>query len=148
MLGIIFLAPKFQTLWQQKSYLSEAISISLAAQLATLPIIASQFKLLSLTALPLNLVIGPLLPITINFGLLNLLVSSFSQKISTLCSAITNLLLKIIIRLIEFAASLEKLNIQLDKFASIALSLLATIIVIQSINTDAISKSDHQSVDE
>ncbi len=147
-LGIIFLAPKFQALWQQKNYLSEAISISLAAQLATIPIIASQFKLLSLTALPLNLIIGPLLPVTINFGLLNLLISYFSPKISILCSAITNLLLKIIIKLIEFAASLEKLNIQLEKTASITLSLLAAIILMRSINTDATSKFDHQSVDE
>ncbi len=70
-LGIVYLSPKLEKRlsWITKKFgLREIISGTLAAQLATLPLIIYKTGVLSLIALPANMLLLPFVPLTMLFG--------------------------------------------------------------------------------
>lgn len=70
--GLLYLAPVWQKYFREhgcNAYIAAGLSITLAAQLATLPILAWYFNQLSLSALLANLVVVPLVEIIIVLGL-------------------------------------------------------------------------------
>lgn len=72
MAGLLYLAPVWQKYFREhgcNAYIAAGLSITLAAQLATLPILAWYFNQLSLSSLIANLVVVPLVEIIIVLGL-------------------------------------------------------------------------------
>jgi len=70
--GLLYLAPVWQKYfreWGCNSYVAAGLAITLAAQLATLPILAWYFNQLSLSSLLANLVVVPLVEAMIVLGL-------------------------------------------------------------------------------
>jgi competence protein ComEC len=70
--GLLYLAPVWQKYFREhgcNAYIAAGLSITLAAQLATLPILAWYFNQLSLSSLIANLVVVPLVEIIIVLGL-------------------------------------------------------------------------------
>ncbi|WP_303814314.1 DNA internalization-related competence protein ComEC/Rec2 [Selenomonas ruminantium] len=70
--GLLYLAPVWQKYFRERgcnAYIAAGLSITLAAQLATLPILAWYFNQLSLSSLIANLVVVPLVEIIIVLGL-------------------------------------------------------------------------------
>ncbi len=117
--GVIFLAPvlskiiekvKFRKLTDNKKIVN-AISISIAAQIAILPIMIKNFNTISFTFLISNLIAMLLLGISIIGGYLLTLISFIwiwgAQKIGV----IFNLILKILILIANFCANLKLSNI-------------------------------------
>ena len=78
--GLVFLLPKLEN-WTEKAkiklpgLLKEGLLVSLAAQAATLPIIALTFKTFSLSSFVANLLIVPLIPFMLVLSLLALVAS-------------------------------------------------------------------------
>lgn len=69
--GIIFLAPKIESLLPRRgklAVLSEILAVTLAAQIATLPLVAYTFGRVSLIAPLANLIIMPLIPLLMLLG--------------------------------------------------------------------------------
>ncbi len=69
--GIIFLAPKIESLLPRRgklAVLSEILAVTLAAQIATLPLVAYIFGRVSLIAPLANLIIMPLIPLLMLLG--------------------------------------------------------------------------------
>lgn len=70
--GLLYLAPVWQKYFRERgcnAYIAAGLSITLAAQLATLPILAWYFNQLSLSSLIANLVVVPLVEMIIVLGL-------------------------------------------------------------------------------
>jgi len=70
--GLLYLAPVWQNYFREhgcNAYIAAGLSITLAAQLATLPILAWYFNQLSLSSLIANLVVVPLVEMIIVLGL-------------------------------------------------------------------------------
>ncbi len=70
--GLLYLAPVWQKYFREhgcNAYIAAGLSITLAAQLATLPILAWYFNQLSLSSLIANLVVVPLVEMIIVLGL-------------------------------------------------------------------------------
>ncbi|MBE6084241.1 MAG: DNA internalization-related competence protein ComEC/Rec2 [Selenomonas ruminantium] len=70
--GLLYLAPKWQSFLRERgvnSFVAAGLSITLAAQLATLPVLAWYFNQLSLSSLLANLVVVPLVELLIVLGL-------------------------------------------------------------------------------
>jgi competence protein ComEC len=90
-LGIILLTPHFQRLLQPLtnfpggSFMNEMISVTMAAQLATLPIFALSFQQISFISPLANILTVPLLGILITLGFLICGIGLFSISLATVC---------------------------------------------------------------
>lgn len=87
--------------------LRESMSATLAATVATLPIILLQFKQIAVLAPIANILILPLLPYTMFFGALALLVGTIWMKLAIVLSAPGWLLLGIVLAIIRFLSELS-----------------------------------------
>lgn len=70
--GLLYLAPRWQKFFREhgcNAYVSAGLAITLAAQLATLPVLAWYFNQLSLSSLIANLLVVPLVELLIVLGL-------------------------------------------------------------------------------
>lgn len=65
---------------RQLAFLAEPLAVTVTAQLATLPLIASSFGSVSVVAPVSNLVAAPLIPVVLMFGIVGLLVSVLSTQ--------------------------------------------------------------------
>lgn len=63
----------------------ETFSMTIAAQLAVLPLLLYYFKTLSLLALPVNLIVVPLVPIAMLLGFVTAIAGMLSVALGTLC---------------------------------------------------------------
>ena len=70
-LGLIFIAPILEmkvTLWSHTKWFREILIATLATQIAVFPLLLSQTGMFSLVALPVNLLVLPVIPLTMFFG--------------------------------------------------------------------------------
>ena len=88
-LGLIFISPivdRRTTLFKKLPMLREVFVSTLATQIMVLPLLLSQTGMLSLIALPMNLIVLPLIPLTMLFGfvaaVLTLILPSFGVVVS------------------------------------------------------------------
>lgn len=89
-LGIVLFTPFFQhllrflTRFPLGAYVAEIISVSLAAQVATLPIFAISFQQISFVALPANILTVPLLGLLLSLGVLICLSGLLSIQLASI----------------------------------------------------------------
>jgi competence protein ComEC len=70
-LGLVFVAPILEarlTLWSRTPWLREVLIATLATQIAVLPLLLSQTGIFSVVALPVNLLVLPVIPLAMFFG--------------------------------------------------------------------------------
>lgn len=122
-LGIIFITPLFErmcirvpkkVLWIFP--LREMLAVTLGAQVAVLPLILYKMGVLSFIALPVNLVILPVVPLVMGLGALAGVIGIVSPLLAYPIAWCTERLLKYIIATVEFSASVPYASITLRQF--------------------------------
>ncbi|MES2953338.1 MAG: ComEC/Rec2 family competence protein [Patescibacteria group bacterium] len=107
--GLIFLSPLFENLIERfvsSDALRTLISGTLGAQTAVLPLILYKTGILSLVALPVNLVVLPLVPFAMILVLVTALFGAFSHLLSFAIGAVAYGVLSAILFIIEQSAAL------------------------------------------
>lgn len=137
-LGIVFLSP-FLILWLNKlikkdsfSSFKSIVAMTLAAQLATLPILIYNFGTFSASAPITNILIVPILPFIIGFGFAGIIFGLLSQTLGMIFSFPVYLLLKFVIGISSFFEKFKLSNIKIETFSPsfIILYYLALIFII------------------
>src|SRR6266480_1869048 len=119
-LGIVMLTPLFQRLFSPIEHVPfttiilETVAVTLAAQIATLPIFASTFKQVSIIAAPANLLTVPLLSTLILLGLVLCATGAIFLPLGILCGWIIWPLLWYTIIVITWFASIPGAFITVD----------------------------------
>ncbi|WP_106626882.1 DNA internalization-related competence protein ComEC/Rec2 [Selenomonas massiliensis] len=105
--GLLFLAPVFRT-WLGKlpRFVAAGISITMGAQLATLPVLAWHFNQISISALLSNLVVVPLVDIIIVLGLVGGIAAFFIPMLGAVVFAFDSMLLGISFEMTRVMAAL------------------------------------------
>jgi len=124
--GLIYLGPIFKRLlsnWSLHNLIKETMIDTLSAQLFVLPILILNFKKISLVALPVNLLILPIIPLTMflvfSTGLLGLISTAFGQ----IAGSFAFLLLKYIVWVSTIFSKIPGTLIMVERFGVIALSV-------------------------
>ncbi len=107
--GLLYLAPIWQNYMRKHGchpYLAAGLSITLAAQLATLPILAWYFNQLSISSLLANLVVVPLVELMIVLGLFAGVVAFILPFVGSVVFACDSLLLGIVTEMTAGIAAL------------------------------------------
>ncbi len=121
-LGIVVLTPLFQRLFRPIEhvpftiFIIEIIAVTLAAQIATLPIFASSFNLVSVIAPIANLLTVPLLGTVILLGVVLCIAGSIALPLGILCGWITFPLLKYIIIVVSWCSSIPDAFLNMRNF--------------------------------
>jgi competence protein ComEC len=108
-IGLIYLSPtleRFFTFVPESFTLRESVTATVTATLATLPVILSQFGVFSLAAVPVNLLILPLVPYTMAFGAIAVSLSYIVEPLAQIAIAPTWLALEYMLLIIESVASI------------------------------------------
>lgn len=120
-IAIIYVAPilknKF-TYITEKNGLRDIISSTISAQILVLPLILHKMGLLSLVALPVNVLVLVLIPMTMFFGFITGIFSFIWTPLSLPFAWISWLLLAYIIKVSEIFASLPFSSIDITWFSS------------------------------
>ena len=105
--GLLFLAPVFRA-WLGKlpRFVAAGISITMGAQLATLPVLAWHFNQISISALLSNLVVVPLVDIIIVLGLVGGIAAFFIPMLGAVVFAFDSMLLGISFEMTRVMAAL------------------------------------------
>ncbi len=114
-IGIIYFYPIFEKYFEEKLkkyptailFIAEILFMSLSAQIFVLPIILFNFKILSIISSLSNILVLPILPITMLLGFLAVAVSFIFQPLAILFSWLAYLPLRYEIIVINFLASLK-----------------------------------------
>ncbi len=123
-LGIVLLTPTMQRLlhpltrWPLGNHLSEIIAVTMAAQIATLPIFMISFHQLSFIAPIANLLTVPLLGICILQGICVCLAGLIHQNPGILCGWMAWPVLWYILKIVQICAKLPGAYIELDTFSA------------------------------
>ena len=142
-LGLIYVSPVFQKWFALGTVGHPAISfgrkilenfkeifyLTLSAQIATLPLIIYHFGRLSLMALPANLAILPVIPLTMLLGFLTVLVGFVSGWLAILFGWLVYLLLKYEIFVINFFGNLKFAGFSLGFWREILFWLSAAALI-------------------
>lgn len=123
-LGIIYIAPLFNLILEKISvlknkklvWLKKVLSMTLGAQISTLPILVYNFGLFSLSAPVVNVLVVPLLPFVIGFGFIGILAGLVSQAVGVVFSFPAFLLLSYIISLSQFFDNFKWSGIKVENF--------------------------------
>ncbi|ABW18769.1 ComEC/Rec2-related protein [Alkaliphilus oremlandii OhILAs] len=93
-LSILLWHPLLNRVLRKKTgFLGELLSVTLAAQIGTLPLMAYHFQQISLISLATNIMILPLLAPMLSIALVSIVLGLFSFELGSLCNEITNQLL-------------------------------------------------------
>ncbi len=111
-LGIIYFLPFFQN-WLKWLPFKNIISLTLAAQVFTLPLLIYNFGYISLVAPLTNLLVVPLLPLIMILGFLFVLSGLVYQPLAWLLSLPLQLLLAYLVKIIDCFAWLPFASLQL-----------------------------------
>ncbi len=119
-LGIVLLTPFFQR-WlgvfkhiPMGQHIGEIVAVTLAAQVATLPIFILSFNQISFIAPLANILSVPLLGVLLSLGVLICLVGCVSLPLATICGWVAWPLLKYLTVIIPWCAQLPGAYIQVD----------------------------------
>lgn len=105
--GLVYFSKSFEKLLSflpDKFTLREALSLTLSAQLTTLPIMAGNFGRVSIIAPLANLLVAPAIPLAMLTGFLSLVLSLISNTLATLASYPAWLALTYIIKVSSLCA--------------------------------------------
>lgn len=114
-IGIVYFYPLFEKYFGEKlkkypvifSFIAEILFMSLSAQIFVLPIILFNFQTLSLVSPVTNILVLPILPITMLVGFLAIAVSFIFQPLAILFSWLAYLPLRYEILVIDYFANLR-----------------------------------------
>lgn len=107
-IGLLYLSPVCEIFFNKLCMpiiLRKIVTPSIAAQLAVLPLIISQFGLISLVALPVNILITPLIPFAMLFGFIVGSIGILSSGMAHIFSPLAWLISKIIISIVHYGGS-------------------------------------------
>lgn len=117
-LGLIFGAPRIEQMLVQirPAFLRELAASTIAAQVAVLPLLLYQNGLLSLVALPVNLLVLPLVPLAMLCSFVALLAGAFIPIAAPLIGAPAYVLLSAITGIASWSAALPLAAVTLPAF--------------------------------
>ncbi len=109
-IGLIYLAPILDQKWKfipEDFAIRESFTATVAATLASLPIIILNFKTFSIVSLFANLLILPFIPYIMAFGMAGIVTSMLIAKLGVIAIAPTWALLEIILFILESISALH-----------------------------------------
>ncbi|MBT4277730.1 ComEC/Rec2 family competence protein [Candidatus Falkowbacteria bacterium] len=117
-LGIIYLTPIF-SFWFRKVPdfwdLKKILLVTLSAQIVTLPLSVYYFEIIPLLALPINLIIIPLLPIIFILGMLIIFTGFFWSSVSIFIGYLVWAILNIVLKIVLAISSLKFSSFQVEE---------------------------------
>lgn len=119
-LGIVYFHPLIEKYSIKKngiSFFSEILFLTLSAQIFVLPVILHDFGTLSLISPLANLLVLPIIPLTMLLGFLMLVFSFVLPPLATVLAWLTFLPLKYETMMIEFLADLEFSSLEIANFS-------------------------------
>lgn len=125
--GIIHLAPRFERYFKWLPKILELPSIAAttaAAYVFVLPFLLYKMGVLSIVALPVNILILPFIPMTMFFGFAASLVGMISNTLALPFSFISHLLLGYELGIIKWFSSLNFAAVNIDQFSLILVILI------------------------
>lgn len=112
--GLLFIAPiLYRRMKKYSAVLAGSLSITISAQLATVPVLAWYFNQVSLASLPANLIVVPLVDIIIVFGLFGGIAAWLIPVMGRLVFGVDSLLLGMTFELTRLMAALPAAKIWL-----------------------------------
>jgi len=129
--GVLFLSPKvFPLVWflPMRLKLRELVATTLGAMIAVLPILLYSTGIFSVVALPANILILPLIPLTMLMIFITGILGFISPGLAAPFAYFTHLLLFYILRVIHFFASLPFASITITSFPLILTIILYILI--------------------
>lgn len=125
-LGIILFTKKFETILPKRLpfFLKEIIATTISAQIAVLPLILYQTRLLSVLSLPANILVLPLIPIIMVFGFLGGIIGLLSTIFAFPLVLLGDFGLKIVIFIAKFTSSLPLASFVFKDFGLILMLFL------------------------
>lgn len=113
-LGLVYISPIFEK-WFAKipGFFRELLSATLAAQVFTIPIILSNFGLLSLISPIANIVILPFIPVSMFLGFSSGLFGMIWLPLGKMVGFFGYIVLEIVVKISEFLASIPYASVQL-----------------------------------
>lgn len=125
--GLLFITPKISghlTFLPLRYKIRELVSSTIGATIAVLPIILNSTGVFSLVSLPANILILPLIPITMFFSFLVGLLGFVSPGLSFLVSYISNFFLSYILKAVQFFADLPFASFNIKSFPLILILII------------------------
>jgi len=119
-LGIVYFYPlieKFSIKKHGISFLSEILFLTLSAQVFVLPIILNDFQKLSVISPLANVLVLPIIPLTMLLGFLMVVVAFIFPPLATVLAWLTFLPLKYETTIIEYMANLKFASIEVMNFS-------------------------------
>ena len=125
-----------------KNYLIESISVTLSANILIFPLTLYHFNTISLNFIISNLLVGPMLGLSIILGLVVLIISIISIPIARIIAIPLKIILLIIIKTTEIISKipLSNLTVITPKLTSIILIYIFLIKLLISINKENFSQ--------
>jgi len=117
--GIVYVSPRIEKwfLWvTPRLEMREALQMTIAAQISTLPIILFHFGRLSIVSPLANMLTAPFIPLSMGFGAIAVLMSYLSEICAQIFIGITWLFLEIIILLTLFCAQIPYASVEILSF--------------------------------
>lgn len=114
-LGVVYLAPMLDFKWLPESGgIREAFILTIAAQLATMPILIFQFGRISLVSPFANLAVAPLLPLCMLFGFMSF-VFVWSGVMGWIFTILTSVCSWFLFKFVEFFAAVPYAAVDFEK---------------------------------
>lgn len=130
--GVLFLTPKvigWVRVFPMRFGFREIVATTIAATIAVLPLLLYSTGILSLVSLPANILILPIIPLTMLFSFLAGLISFLSPVIALPFAYIAHLFLKYILSVIHFFASVPFASVTIKSFPIIITILLYALLL-------------------
>ncbi len=124
-LGLVFVAPALErrvTRWKERRVLREVIISTLATQIMVLPLLLYQTGMLSLVALPTNIIVLPLIPLAMLSGFVAGIVVLVTPPLWFVVGIVPYVLLSYILLVAEYVARIP--------FAALSVTLPLTGVVV------------------
>ena len=121
---MIYVSPLFEKKLRfitEKFQLREIVSATLSTQIFVLPLILYMMGQFSVVALPVNLLILPIIPVTMFFGFITSLAGAFGFVAAAPFGLISYLFLHYILRVAEFSANLPIATFGVPPFPALIL---------------------------
>jgi len=119
-LGIVYFYPvieKYSIKKQGVSFFSEILFLTLSAQIFVLPIIMNDFQKLSIISPLANLLVLPIVPVTMLLGFVMIILAFVFPPLATIFSWLTFLPLKYETTIIEWMANLKFASVEILNFS-------------------------------
>jgi len=127
-------------------FLREIIATTISAQIAVLPLILYQTRLLSVLALPANIIILPIIPVIMVFGFLGGIIGLISISLAFPFVLLGDIGLKIVIFISKFVAGLSISSFVFKDFGLIIMLVLYVFIGFYTYKSRVLNLTDSNNV--